>query len=361
VGISLLTAAEPSGDRIGAAVYAELRRRNPKRSWRGFAGDQLRLAEGFEPIGRVEDLSGAGLVELVPQLPGLIAGRRRLRGELDAGPEVALLIDAPDLHLPLAARSRRRGSKVPIVQLVVPQFWAWRPRRKERIARDINLSLCLFRFEVAPLLSIGAPARWVGHPLVDAIPVRATPPPRQDTLRIALLPGSRRSEVHRNLKRVLQHIDAALGKTPREVTVPWRLDSPPPDLPGLVFSRASGAEVLAESDLALVAFGTACLEAALLGVPFLAFGSAHPLTRRIVRPMLRTRWLALPNIVLGRAAVPEHLLPAAGPAFERSVRTLCERLASERSQSGGIAEELRHALGPPGFARRTVDCLEPLL
>jgi lipid-A-disaccharide synthase len=325
------------------------------------AGPELRAAPDFAVIGRVEDLSGAGVVELIPQLPKLLAGRARLRAELDSGPDLAVFIDAPDLHLPLAARARKRGSRVPIVQLVVPQFWAWRPGRRQLLARDVQLSLCLFSFEVAPLLSIGAPARWVGHPLVDAIPQPVRTESHAGPLRIGLLPGSRKSEVHRNLAAVLDHIDGALGQTAREVTVPWRLDSPPPDLRGVTFTRASGGEVLAGSDLALVAFGTACLEATLLGIPFLAFGSAHPLTRRIVRPLLRTEWLALPNIVLKRPAVGEHVLPSGGQAFKADLRSLCSRLGPAQDDCLSLAGELREALGPGGFAQRAADSLEPWL
>ena len=357
--LGLLTAAEASGDRIAAALHSELRARHPEHSWRGMAGPLLRGNSEFEAIGRVEDLSGAGLVELIPRLPQLWRGRRRLQKELDAEPNLAIFVDAPDLHLPLASRARRRN--VPAVQLVVPQFWAWRPRRKEVLARNTRLCLCLFPFEVAPLRALGAAAHWVGHPLVDELTDIAPVRPDRAKLRVALLPGSRPSEVKANLPRLQERLENALGQTPREVVVPWRLQSPSPEVPGITFSKASGAEVLASSDLAVVAFGTASLEAALLGIPQIAFGSAHPLTRLVVSPLLRTPWLALPNILLQRAAVAEYLLPDSETHFDLQLRATLEDLASSQEESRALAAELREVLGAPGFAARAADCLEPLL
>jgi lipid-A-disaccharide synthase len=145
------------------------------------------------------------------------------------------------------------------------------------------------------------------------------------------------------------------------VIVPWRLDESPPAIPEVTFSPADGPQVLKDADFAIVAFGTACLEAALLGIPFLAVGSAHPLTQRLVRPLLRTEWLALPNILLARSAIPERVLPLEADAFERDLRNLHSRLPLARQESGALAEEIRAALGPGGFAQRAADCLEPLL
>ena len=359
MGFGLLTAGESSGDRIAAALYRELRAQDKLREWRGMAGPDLRRCAGFHPIGKVEDLSGAGVVELIPRLPKLLRGRRALQRELDAGPDIAIFVDAPDLHLPLARRARRNN--VPVVQLVVPQFWAWRPKRKAQLAQDVQLSLCLFPFEVAPLRALGAAAHWVGHPLIDSITQTATEPEASETLRIALLPGSRPNEVKGNLERLRSRIDSALGRTPRTVIVPWRLSRPPPAMEGVEFTSASGQDVLTSADLAVVAFGTACLEAALLGVPQLSFGSAHPITRRLVENLIQTEWFALPNIVLKRQAVDEFILPEGASHFEGQLRKMTESLSSHRRRSVALAEELRAVLGPPGFATRAAHCLEPLL
>lgn len=359
MGRALLTAAELSGDAIAAALFEELVRRDPSRRWSGFSGPKLEDIGGFETLGSVETLSGAGLVELLPRLPTLLRGRRRLLAEIETDPDLAVFVDAPDLHLPLARRAKARGVRT--VQLVVPQFWAWRPGRKEQLARDVQLSLCLFPFEVAPLRSLGAAAHWVGHPLVDAIPQPVEAPEAGSELRIAVLPGSRPNEVKRNLPAALAALEPALGQTPRDIVVAWCLATPPPRIEGVRFSSEPGQDVLAAADLALVAFGTACLEAALLGVPTLSLGSAHPITARFVRPRLQTRWLALPNILVGRPALAEHLLPEDQDELASDLRALSEDLAAARSRALELSEELRGVLGHGGFAGRTADCIEALL
>ena len=342
----VFTAAEPSGDRLAGPVLDALAEWVPAVSWVGHAGERMARCAALTALGDVRDLSGAGLVELIPRLPSILRGRRSLQGALAAAP-LAVFVDGPDLHLPLARAARARGATT--ICLVCPQFWAWRPGRRAAIGAAFDLVLCLFPFEVPALRSWGIAAHCVGHPAADE-PLEERP---QQGL-IALLPGSRPAEVRRNLGPFVAAARAAAGQGSR-IVVPWRLRAEPPELDGVEFDRAEGAAVLRRCDVALVAAGTASLEAALLGVPVVVSASAHPLTAAVASRLLRSQHLALPNILLGREAVPEiHQDLSVGP--------LAGALQTQLAGSGAmaLAQELRAQLGS-GFAGRAADRIAPLL
>ncbi len=342
----IFTAAEPSGDRLAGPVLDALAQRRPGVSWVGHAGESMGRCATLTALGDVRDLSGAGLVELLPRLPAILRGRRALQDALQHS-ELAVFVDAPDLHLPLARKARARG--VITVCLVCPQFWAWRPGRRAAIAEAFDLVLCLFPFEVPALRSWGIAAHCVGHPVADRPLV-----PHEPTGVIALLPGSRPAEVERNLLPFVAAARAAAGQGV-ELVVPWRLRAEPPELAGVRFDRSEGPDVLAQCDAALAAAGTAALEAALLGVPVVVSASVHPWTARLAGRFVRSPWLALPNILLRRDAVPEirqDLRP------ETLARALEGQLAAH--DAAEVARELRALLGT-GFADRAADRILPLL
>jgi lipid-A-disaccharide synthase len=355
--LQLLTAGEVSGDGLAGPVLAELASRRPDVAWTGFGGAAMRRSSVFHPLGDVSELSGAGLIELLPALPRLLRGRACLVAALKRLPRLAVFVDAPDLHLPLARRARRAGVRA--VQLAAPQFWAWRPGRARFLARHLDLVLCLFAFEARLLRRAGARAVHVGHPLADRLPTQAQRRPRPARPVLAVLPGSRPSEVARHLEPFVDAARAALRGREGEIVVPWRLAAAPPQLPGVRFDRRAGFQVLIEADVALVAVGTATLEAAALGVPTVAAARLHPVTAAAARRLLRTPWTALPNILLGEGAIPEHLQDLGGLTGD------LERLLHDPDEAAGraaeIAHRLRPELGPAGFAPRVADCLLPLL
>ncbi|HCP45979.1 MAG TPA: hypothetical protein DIU15_08060, partial [Deltaproteobacteria bacterium] len=297
---SVFTAGEVSGDRLAAPVLESLQRHRPSWSWTGFGGDRLDGLPSFAPLGRVEDLSGSGVAELLPALPRLLRGKRALEGALSEAPELAVFVDAPDLHLPLARRARLRGTRT--VLIVAPQTWAWRPNRLERLGEAIDLVLCLFPFEVEPLRRAGIAAHWIGHPVVELArdqqaggrPVRLSGP--VDAPAVAVLPGSRPHEVRRHLAPMVAAARLALsahgtgvgGVQRGRILVPWRLDVAPPTMEGVEFVQQSGPWALERADVALVAAGTAALEAAVLAVPSVVVVSAHPITAALARRGGRT-------------------------------------------------------------------------
>jgi lipid-A-disaccharide synthase len=345
----LLSAAEPSGDRLAAELLHALKGLREVEV-RAVAGPALR-AEGVAEVAAVEDLSVNGLQEVLARWPSLRRTRARIHAALDDAPDLLVTVDAPDLHLPLARAARARGIRT--VGYVSPQVWAWRPGRARTIARDLDRLLCLFPFEPALYTPHGLDARFVGHPVVDRL-AGAQRAPRPGCF--ALLPGSRPEELRRLLPVFLKTARAVRRARP-EVTFRLGLveradpaQVPPEEGVKVVEGLAAAA---AEAEAALVASGTATLELAVLGVPMVVAYQVHPTTYALGRLLVRgVRHIALPNILAGKGIVPEHLqrldpqilandlLRVAGDA------TLPERLA-----------EVRDTLGPPGAAKRAAKAL----
>lgn len=336
----LLSAAEPSGDALAGPLLDALLRERPHLAVAGVTGPDMRAAGGaaLSSLADVGALSAGGLVELLPQATTLLRTRRLLHRAVDGRPDGVVLVDAPDLHLPLLARAKGRG--LPTVQVVAPQFWAWRPGRARKLARIADRVLCLFRFEVKRLEAAGTSATWVGHPLATLEPPSV---PERRRPRVLLLPGSRRGERARSTAPMLAAA-SALGDV--DVVLSWMGAEPPPT--GVTLAQGDGREELADCDAALVAAGTATLEASLLGVPQVVVASAHPVTAALARPLIQTPWFALPNVLLGRAAVPEVVQDLDVPALTRALSAALSR----REEARALAEEVRAALGGPGFADR---------
>ena len=314
----------------------------------------MRARRVYRPLGDAAQLSGAGIIELLPRLPQLLEARRALRSAVDAAP-ISIFIDAPDLHLPLAKRAHEAGRRS--VMLVAPQFWAWRPGRKDFVARHVDLTLCLFRFEVDAIRSVGGAAHWVGHPCSEGL--RPAAPNTDRPPRIAVFPGSRPSEVEAHLEPFLAAAREALGDREGEIVVAWRIPHPPKKREGVTFTMQPGTDVLADVDAAVIAAGTATLEAAAMGVPTVVGVKLHPVTAGIARRLLQTRYAALPNVLLKETAVPEHWQDLGGVAADLR-RILHDRTAATQRASE-IAARLAPILGPPGFAQRAAEALESLL
>jgi len=368
VGVSglVLSAAEASGDALGAEVLRGLAAAGLRPRVRGIAGPRMEASAAetdidLHPAGDTRELGAAGLVELVPALPRILRARRTLAALLRARSGPALLIDGPDLHLPIARRAPRIPGR-PIGLLVAPQYWAWRPRRAETLHEAVDFVLCLFRHEVAHLRRLGVMAHWVGHPAVD----HATPPrPHQgaapDRLVVALLPGSRSAEVARTLRPALAGLSSTLGDRPRDVVVPWRLRGRPPEIPGVTFTTSGGRDVLRSAHVAVVAGGTATLEAALLGVPTVVMARTHPVTAAVARRALQVPWVGLPNLVLERAALAEVVQDLGRARWAAPLRDAISDADRGAPGARAVRDELRSRLGPPGFAARCAAALSPLL
>jgi lipid-A-disaccharide synthase len=332
-----VVAGETSGDQLGAALLAALRARAPGLQVRGVCGPLMRTA-GCEPLADAHELAVMGLVEVLAHLPRLLRLRRRLRREILAwSPDVFIGIDAPEFNLGLASQLHAAGLRT--VQYVSPQVWAWRERRVRGIARACDLVLCLLPFEPAFYARHAVRARFVGHPLADQIPLDGDRVAARSALGltsgatvVALLPGSRRGEVTRLGPDFVAAAVTLAASTPDiEFIAPMASSEV-----RVLFERAcaaAGARVrvldgqarvaLQAADAALVASGTASLEALLCRCPMVVAYRLSAATAFLLRAlrMVRLRHFSLPNLLAGEALVPEFFQEAVtGTALAAALR-----------------------------------------
>ncbi len=324
----------------------------------GMGGPRLD-AEGLERVARSEDLSVMGLTEVAGRLPTVLRALSALSGEAARRrPDGAVLIDFPDFHAALSRRLRKLG--IPLIYYVSPQVWAWRPERARTITSRARRILTLFPFETEIYRRLGADAVWTGHPIVDDVAEGLARPaalPDKTRPRLALLPGSRRAEIERHWGPMR---DAASRLAARRGVEAFVVR--PPELSEELYPGAAEAGVrlvttdshrwLASADLAIVASGTATLEAALCGVPMIVVYRASPASFAIGRALVRLRRIALVNIVAQEDVVPELLQKEvnADRLFSEA-----EALLDSEPRRGRMKEGLARVardLGPPGASDR---------
>lgn len=346
----LVAAGEASGDRIAAAFA----RAHGGPVW-GMAGAASRAA-GVDVALDLASLTASGLVEAASRLPAIVRAYRTLLARVDrVRPRAAVLVDFSEFNTRLGVALRARG--VPVLRVVAPQTWAWRPGRVKRLGDAADRVATLFAFEVPALRAAGVDARWVGHPAVEAPAVsRADARTRlslsPQAVAVALLPGSRPGEV----SRIAEPMLAAGAELAREGASVVVLRAPSLDAATRVSLAASarahglrvadvtdGLEaVLPAFDAAIATAGTATLEAALLGVPPVVTYRASAFTALAARRLLRVSHVGLPNVLLDQRVYPELLQEhATGRALAAAARALI--LAPPRA----APHRLRTLLAPP--------------
>lgn len=319
-----LCAGEASGDLLGAGLIAQLRERFPHATFAGVGGDAMRAA-GLDTWHDAQELAVMGLSEVLSHLPRLLRLRRALRKRLLAWrPDVFIGIDAPDFNLGVERWLKARGVRT--VHYVSPSVWAWRESRAAKIGRSADRVLCLFPMEPAIYARHGVDARFVGHPLADAMPLV----PHRDAARarlglpvdaavLAVLPGSRLGEISRlggtflaaaarvaaeipGLQVVVPAANAACRAAIDALVSESTLDG---DSLRVIDGDARSAMVAA--DVVLLASGTATLEAMLAKRPMVVGYRIAPLTHAIVKRlgMLKVDRYALPNVLAGADLAPE--------------------------------------------------------
>jgi lipid-A-disaccharide synthase len=328
-----IVAGEASGDLLGAALARGLRERWPDTEFYGIAGPRME-AEGAKSLYPMEKLSVRGYVEVLRHLREILAIRRGLAAKLLAQPpDLFIGVDAPDFNLGLEAKLKAAG--IPTVHYVSPSIWAWRAQRIHSIKRAVDHMLVLFPFEEEIYREAAIPATFVGHPLAEAMPL--DPGPEREEARaqlrlpasavpVALLPGSRVSELELHADLVIQTARELHRRRPElRFIVPlatretresfekrlYVLEAR--DLPiTILFGHARLA--LYAADAALVASGTATLEAALARCPMVITYRLNPITYWLVRRRAMVPYVGLPNILAGEFIVPELLQEDATPA-----------------------------------------------
>jgi len=325
-----LVAGEASGDQLGAALIEALRAQAPELHCFGVAGPRMRAA-GCSAWADSHELAVMGLFEPLKHLPRLLRLRHRLAARFRSErPDVFVGIDAPAFNLGLAATLRAAG--LATVQYVSPQVWAWRQGRVREIARACDLVLCLLPFEAEFYARHGVQASFVGHPLADQIPLTVDRAAARAALGIpagapllALLPGSRLGEVERLGEDFLRAARWVRERRPSlEVIAPmasaavravFERQLARTDTPGVRLLDAAAQPVLAAADAALVASGTATLETLLSKCPMVVAYRFGALTAFAIRRLglVKVPYFSQPNLLLGRAFVPEFFQEAATP------------------------------------------------
>jgi lipid-A-disaccharide synthase len=358
----LVVAGEASGDLHGARLISELRRRVPDVKTFGLGGDEMRQA-GLEPVAHSSEISVVGLTEVLKILPRAREIFADLLREVDRRrPGVAVLIDFPDFNLRLAKELKSRG--VEVLYYISPQVWAWRRGRVKTISRLVDRMLVLFPFEVDFYRDHDVDVVHVGHPLVDEVPVL---PQAWDVdgsgdgpFRVALLPGSRASEVEALLPTLLESVKRLSAELPIEAriikaaTVPLELIDEAVELAGaqVEIVEKDRFAAVADSHLAICASGTATLEVGLLGTPMIMVYRLARWTYAFARLVIRLPNVSLVNLVLGRRVVPELIQGEANPERIASEAARLLTDAGERGRMRAALAEVRGRLGEGGASGR---------
>ncbi len=343
-----IVAGEASGDILGAGLMHALKAQHPQVEFIGVGGPRMQ-AEGMNSYFPMERLAVMGLVEVLGRLPELLSRRKRLIETLIAAkPDVFIGIDAPDFNLDLELKLRRAGIKT--VHYVSPSVWAWRQKRVLKIREACDLMLTLFPFEAKFYDEHQVPVRFVGHTLADAIPLEADRAAARAELNlpedgpvVALMPGSRGGEVSRLGGLFL---DAAVRLRALRPGVRFVLPCASPQRRAQIEAQLVGHDIpvtlldgqshtaLAACDAVLIASGTATLEALLYKRPMVVAYRVAPMTYRILKRMLKSPYVSLPNLLAGRLLVPELLQDAATP--DALAQTLAPLLNGGEAQTEGF-------------------------
>ena len=351
-----VVAGEASGDLHASEVIRELKKLDPSLRLFGIGGDLL-AREGTELVHHAGEMGIVGFFNVLRHLPMFRRIFRDLMQRIEAErPDVVFLIDYPGFNLRVAKACKALGLKV--VYYISPQIWAWRQGRVRHVEKYVDRMIVVFPFEEEFYRTHNVPVTYVGHPLIEQL-AAVKRPPRRDTLRVALLPGSRKAEVSSLLPAMLDAI--AILRQDREVDA-YIIQAPTiarGDLESIV--RAKGIDVpilphdrgegVAAADISLSASGTATLESAVLGTPVVVMYRLSRLNYWLGRMVVRLPYFSLVNIVAGKKIVPELLQhDVNGPRIAAEVRRMVEP-AAYASLSAELAR-VREALGEHGASSR---------
>jgi len=401
----LIIAGEASGDAHGARLVSEIRRMLPQAQFVGIGGEAL-AAQGVKLLARAEDLAVVGLTEVAGRLPAVVGALREVGRVLKRRrPVLTILIDFPDFNFLVARLAKRH--RVPVMYYISPQVWAWRRHRVRTIARLVARMVVIFPFEEDFYRQEGVPVTFVGHPFMETLPIL---PPREtlltewglnpERLTLALLPGSRGSEIERHLPTMLaaaklirqavpqvQFLLPLASTAPREMVedmaksflgngstgfqpVQHRQDACAPGRremgekfeervgnskspgPALKILPGQAYAALAAAHLAVVASGTVTVEAALAGTPSIIVYRLAPLTYQVARRLIRVEHIGMVNLLAGEGLYPELIQDDLTP--ERLAKEVLGWLREPRRLERvrqGLARVVER-LGPPGASER---------
>ena len=302
-----ISAAETSGDLVASSLVSALKLSRPDFEIEGLAGDKM-IDAGCKRLWHTDQVNVMGISEVLKKLPSILKLRRSIIQYYSSNrPDVFIGVDSPDFNFKIERKLRKKGVKT--VHFVSPSVWAWRANRIKKIKKSADLMLCLFPFEVDFYHNHNQKAVFIGHPLAEKLKPRKKHTPNKQVL---LMPGSREAEIKTLLPELLSAAKLMHQKDPEiqfslslanEKLKDWVKDQ----IQGLdiVLSSGDAHEKIRNSDLVIVASGTATLEVALLAVPMIVVYKLSKVSYQIVKRLLNTKNISLPNKILGGDIVPE--------------------------------------------------------
>ena len=360
-----LVAGEPSGDVLGAKLMAALRTQAGEAvEFAGVGGERM-TAAGLTSIFPLEDIAVMGFLQVIPSLRRILRRMNETVAAIAAfRPDVVVTIDAPSFTLRVAERARRAGALV--VHYVAPQYWAWRPGRIRKLPRRVDHLLALFPFEPDFFAGSGVPTHYVGHPAIESAGLprdpqgfRARHAIAPDATVLAVLPGSRGHLVERMLpvfgealrllapgRRLHAVVPTVTARRARIAAAAARWAVPAT----VIDDPAQKADAIAAARAALTVSGTITTELAVAGLPMVVAYRGDELSARLARRLIKVKFAAMPNLILGRGAIPELLQwDCTAERLAGELARLLDDEAALAAQRDALAE-VRRQLGVGGEA-----------
>lgn len=325
-----IIAGEASGDLLGAGLMRALKATHPDVSFIGVGGEQMK-EQGLNSLFPMQELSVMGVAEVLPKIFGILRRVRQcVKSILDAKPDAVITIDSPDFNFRVAKAVKAKKTNIPVIHYVAPSVWAWRPGRAKMVSKFLDHILTLLPFEPKYFEAHGLGATFVGHPVVERLDHRGDGAKfRQkhglapETPVLCLLPGSRMSEITRLLSTFSQTADIVIRSRHQTTVVIPTL----PHLKGYIDRFFAGKGInpivtiteeekynaLAAGAVALAASGTVTLELALTDTPHVVAYKLNSVSAMAARHLIKTPYVNLINIILGKKVVPELLLENCEP------------------------------------------------
>jgi lipid-A-disaccharide synthase len=363
----LIIAGETSGDAHGAGLVREIKKLDDAVSFCGIGGECLKN-EGVRILIDSAELSMMGIIEVFSIIPAALKGyicvKNILRNER---PDLLILVDFPEFNLIVAKIAKKL--KIPVLYYISPQIWAWRSGRIRRIKRDVDHMAVILPFEKEYYAAHSVPATFVGHPLMDhyeGIPSKKCPNVLEKNPVIGLLPGSRRSEIERNLPEMLaaasqlhqrfQNLAFAVSLAP-SISHEWVESFVHPYRQTFRIELMDGniLDILDKSDLVVAASGTVTLETAIYGVPMVIIYRISPVSYMLGKSLVRVNHIGLVNIIANERVVPELIQNDATPA---KIAQTVGRMIDSPDALEWICEKLkivRQRLGNAGAAAKAAE------
>jgi len=372
----MIIAGEASGDLHGSNLVKALLSKDSSLKFYGIGGEKLKSA-GVDIIADSSDMAVVGLTEVVSKLGFILKVRHRLKKSIrEEHPDLLILIDYPDFNISLAKVAKK--SNVKVFYYISPQVWAWRKRRVNDLARCVDRMAVILPFEKEVYDRVPLDVGFVGHPLLDTVKRTRS---RSETLSelgletdgkiVAILPGSRENEVTRLLPEMLgaaeilkERIPSVQFVLPLAGTLPIEMITTIAENYSVdikIVRNNDCYDAVGESDMAIVASGTATLEVALLEIPMIIVYKVSPFTYYVGKTFIDVEHIGLVNIIAGKRVVPELIQ---GDATARAIAEETEKILSDRALRDRITKDLRNVrqgLGTPGAAERTAGLAYELL